>query len=132
MPLRNQHITAAQFLYTNNHYSIQVILAAVPSGLTVTRAWWTIKASPTDPDSSLIQKNITTNPATGVGQITANGSSNQRAILQFDFTPTDLNLLTANRSYSVDCKLQYSDNTVHPVIEDSDMTPGMGITQAVA
>ena len=130
--LRNFHITAAHGLYSNNDYSVQVTVLAVPTGLTVTRAWWTIKASQSDPDPGIIQKNITTNPATGVGQITANGSSNQTAVLQFDFTPTDTTTLTPNRTYPFDCKVQYSNNTVKPIIGDSDMTPGQAITQAVA
>lgn len=132
MLLRNVHITAVQGLYANDNFSARVTVANVPTGLTVTRAWWTVKAAPTDADSSLLQKNITTNPATGAGQIVANGSTNQTAILQFDFTPTDTNLLTPNRTYFFDVQVQYSDNTIRTVIGDSDMTPGQAITQAVA
>ena len=64
---------------------------AMADGLTITRAWLTIKVNPTDPDITVgvIQKEITTSLVPDVGQIENDGTANADPILRFDLTPTD-------------------------------------------
>lgn len=129
MPLLKQRITQENGLFTNDHFTMIVAVSLLPTGITVTKAWMTIKAVPTDVDPGVIQKTITTTAVSGVGQITDNGATSGSATLQFDYVPGDTFLLTAKRQYYWDIQVKYSDATVHTVIGDSVLIAGQGITQ---
>ncbi len=58
----------------------------IPSGVTITKGWLTIKASKADADPGLIQKVITTTNVDGTGHIENDGTGNVNPVVRFDFT----------------------------------------------
>lgn len=129
-PTRNVRLTPADGLYTYNTFHLRVVITGLPSGVTLSKAWLTLKALPTDVDPGVLQKTITTTLVAGSGQITDDGTTDQAGALAFIFTAANTAALTAGRSYPFDVKVLYSNGEVFPVIADSTMIPGQGLTQA--
>lgn len=86
----------------------------VPTGLTVTKAWLTIKADIDDDDgSALVQKTITSSNVAGTGQIEKTGAALGRALLRFDFVNTDTGALSAGEDHYWDLQVLLSDGQRH-------------------
>lgn len=63
---------------------------AMAPGVTVTRAWFTVKEDIDDLDAdAIVQKEITTGAVAGVGQIENDGAADADPILRFDLLPED-------------------------------------------
>lgn len=63
---------------------------AIASGVTITRAWLTVKNKVTDIDGDAIfQKEITTSLQPDIGQIENDGTADADPILRFDLTPVN-------------------------------------------
>jgi len=87
---------------------------AIPSGTTITSAWFMVKRSVLDLDSeALIDKSITSITVSGVGVIYDTGVSDARALLLFWLTTTDTNILTPFSEYQYSIKVQLSTNKVY-------------------
>ena len=83
----------------------------VPSGLTVTKAYLTVKTNQTDNDgSALFQKSITTTNTAGTGQIEDAGSSGT-AVLRFDITSTNSQAPAKDTLVYFSLRVIYSDGT---------------------
>lgn len=130
VPLRNQRITADQGLYSGDSWTLVVRVGGLPSGVTATKAWFTVKSLSTDADPGIFQKAVTSAAATGVGQITDAGATSSVAVLQFDAVPADTLLLTALRSYAWDCQWEDQQSFIHTAIGDSWLVAGQGTTAA--
>lgn len=63
--------------------------SGVPTGVTISKAWLTVKASPSDADPGLLQKEITTTDVPGTGQIENDGTGDVDFVVRFDLTRTD-------------------------------------------
>ncbi|SRR6266704_1261188 len=130
VPLRSQRLTADNGLYNNDHFTLVVRVGGLPSGVSATKAWWTVKSSSTDADPGIVQKAVTANAVTGSGQITDAGATTSVAVFQFDAVPADTLLLTALRAYFWDCQWEDQQGFVHTAIGDSSLTAGQGVTAA--
>src|SRR2546426_7662394 len=111
MALRtNLRLTEADGFIVGDSFALTVSVVAMPEGLTLTKAWWTIKAAATDPDPGDLQLVIdATEQATG--QITNDGSEGTGA-LTFTATPVDTAALVADRSEEHTSELQSPCNLV--------------------
>ena len=86
-------IPAALALIQGSSKIYKVTIPDVPGGQSINQAYFAIKTSNSDPDSSaLVFKTITTT-ASSVGQITNDGSATGVAVLEFWLTPTDVDSL---------------------------------------
>lgn len=65
----------------------------LPTGETITAAWFTVKRSRSDADPGLFQKQISTSDVPGTGQIENDGGADEDLILRFDINPADTVLL---------------------------------------
>ena len=101
----------------------------ITSGALVSKAWLTIKNSPSDSDPGVLQKTITNTPSAD-GHIEETGSSGKLfATLRFDLSSSDTALLTANLVYYYDIKIRFVSGNVE-VIEYGMFSPEQPITQA--
>lgn len=128
-PILNRNITERDGLFVGDHFDVQVNLTAIPTGLTLIKAWWTVKLNLTDADPGIIQKAITTTPVAGVGQITDDGTTDREGDLSFEWVPADTNLFTADIAYWFDVQVQYSNLKVRTFARGR-WTAGAAVTQA--
>ena len=83
----------------------------VPPGLTVTKAYLTVKTNQTDNDgSALFQKAITTTNSAGTGQVEDAGASGT-AVLRFDITSTNSQAPAKDTLVYFSLRVIYSDGT---------------------
>ena len=80
--------------------------SGLDSGLTITKAWLTIKTDPSisdaDDSNALVQKEITTTDVSGTGQIENDGGGDVDPVLRFDLTPTDTrDIGVTHRKYDI-------------------------------
>lgn len=128
MSLRtNLSLGIADGFIVGDSFSLDITLLAVPTGLTVTEAWWTVKAAVTDPDPGDMQLVITSESG-AAGQITDDGMTSGHAALLFTATPTDTSALVAGEAYQFDIQIQYSDSTIRTVGMGT-LIAGQGITE---
>lgn len=132
VPSTQQRLGVAEGLYNNDHFTLVVKVGGLPSGVTVAKAYLTVKQLPTDADPGIVQKAITSAAVTGTGQITDTGSSSSMASLQFDLVPADTILLTALSQYAWDVQWIDQQGLVHTAIGDSTLIAGQGVTAAVS
>jgi hypothetical protein len=77
-------------------------------------AIFTLKASLTDADPGVLQKKVTTSAVSGVGQITADGSTTSgAAVARFDFTAAQTAALSP-QTYWFDVKVKTASGRVLP------------------
>lgn len=99
-----------------NTFNIPRVVPAIPTGLTISKAWLTIKVNETDADPGVVQKAITSTLVAGQGQITAIGDGTGgepvgTGALFFIITSADSTLLGAGKKYVFDVKLKFSDGS---------------------
>lgn len=83
-------------------------ITSVPSGETLTDAWFTVKEHPDDTDAAaIIDKQITSVDVPGTGQITDTGADETGAV-RFDLTDADTALLVPGRDYYWDIQVKTS------------------------
>lgn len=72
-------------------------------GVTITKAWLTVKADPTDADvDALVQKEVTTTDVAGTGEIEDDGTGDTDPVIRFDLEPADTAAIgTKPRPYDV-------------------------------
>jgi len=74
--------------------------SGMPSGVFVTKAWLTVKDELTDADvDALVQKEITTTDAPGVGQLEDDGNGDTDPVLRFDLVAADTRAIGATHRY---------------------------------
>lgn len=81
-------------------------------GLTVTKAYLTVKAAYGNADPGLFQKAITTSNVAGTGQIEDDGGSSDCAILRFDLSATNTRVGTPGDANVYDVQIHLSDGQV--------------------
>jgi len=59
------------------------------AGVTITNAWFTVKAELADADPGLVQKDVTTTDVPGTGQIENDGTGDVNMVVRFDLLPAD-------------------------------------------
>jgi hypothetical protein len=97
----------------------------------VSKAWLTVKNSPSDADPGVFQKIITTTPSSS-GQIIRSGSDGiPVAILSFSLSTTNTEALTADVFYWYDIKVLYTNNELETV-EYGKFSPYQPITRATS
>lgn len=107
--ITNLHL--GEGLVRGDYLSIRRHLTRMPSGVTVSSAKLTFKASTSDADPGLFQKSITTSNLAGTGHVENIGSGGV-ATLRFDLAAADTNLATANQNYYFDIKVTFSDGKI--------------------
>lgn len=88
-------------------FSIPRTVLGVPSGVTISNAYLTLKASIGLADPGLFQKSITSANSPGTGQIEDTGASGVGK-LRFDLGTADTLLMTADTSYFYDIAITLS------------------------
>ncbi len=88
-------------------------ITLVPSGTTITDAWFTLKEHPDDLDSeAIISKQITDTDVPGTGHITDTGGDGTGAV-RFDLSDTDTALPEIGRDYSWDIQVKMANGAVY-------------------
>lgn len=98
--------------------TISRIVNAIPAGITIAEAWFTVKRSFADTDlQAIIQKHITTVSQTNIGVIDDNAAGDTIGHLYFYLTAAETALLTPLSEYQYDIQIKTSDgklNTPEP------------------
>jgi hypothetical protein len=88
-------------------------ITLVPSGTTITDAWFTLKEHPDDADSeAIINKQITPTDSPGTGQITDTGADGTGAV-RFDLSDTDTALPEIGRDYYFDIQVKTAAGSIY-------------------
>ena len=104
----------------------------VPTGASLTKAWFTVKSRRTDPDSeAIIRKEVTTTDAPGTGQITDDGAGDESAAVRFDLTSTDTAKLLKGVGYSYDIQVLTDGSAVYTP-EIGIITAKLGVTEDIS
>ncbi len=73
---------------------------ALASGVTIARAWLTVKAAESDADAdALVQKEVTTTNVAGTGQIENDGTGDVDPVIRFDLVPADTEAIGLTARY---------------------------------
>ena len=94
---------------------IQRTFTGLPSGETITKAWLTVKTSPSASDPGLFQVEITTTQ-TSTGQITDATSTDGQIGMYFIISGTNSALATGGAEYLYDIQVKTSNNTIHTLV----------------
>jgi hypothetical protein len=110
MTLTNQRIDTFTL---GDDFDLTRTVAAVPTGQTITQAWFMVKAAPTDLDASaLISKAITPTAVDGVGHITDTGAGDTAGALLFQIRAANQSAMVANKNYYYGIKVKLSSGLV--------------------
>ena len=91
---------------------VNVTITSISTGLTISKAWLTVKSNPSDADASaLVQAAITTS-ATSTGQITDTGADGT-AGMYFILANTSTDDAEEDYGYSYDVQLKMSDGSLY-------------------
>lgn len=104
--LINSHIVGDDLLIRR---TIDRTLSGIPTGVTVTDAWFTVKMAPliTDVDDTVnvLQKQITVTDVPGTGEIEDDGTGDVDIVLRFDLKDEDTRLIgTSHCDYDIQVK----------------------------
>lgn len=110
--MANLSATIADFV-AGDHLSVERTVTAIPSGTTISGAWFTVKRKYTDLDTgAVIQKFITIISNPTVGQIDDTGGDGTGHLL-FILTPTDTSLLTPLSEYRYDIQVKLDSGMIN-------------------
>lgn len=105
-------------LVAGDDYDYTATVTGLPSGTTITKAYWTVKLNESDLDAAAIyQKTITTTLVATQGQITDNGATDRIGVCAFFAQAADTVLLTAGTEYFFDVQLILSTNRIYTPIK---------------
>jgi len=103
--------------------TIKRTASGLATGITATKAWFTVKEALTDEDvAALVQKEITTGDVPGTGQIENDGTGDVNIVLRFDILTADTRAISTTERY-YDVQVLLSDSTL--------TTPEVGVIVAV-
>lgn len=94
---------------------IERTFTGLPTGETITKAWLTVKTTPSVSDPGLFQVEITTS-ATSSGQITDASSSDGQIAMYFIISGTNSALATGGAEYIYDIQVKTSTDTIHTLV----------------
>lgn len=110
--MANLEATITNFV-AGDHLSVERTVTAVPSGTTISGAWFTVKRKYTDLDTgAVIQKFITAISVTDVGQVDDTGADGIGHLI-FLLTPADTILLTALSEYRYDIQVRLNSGQIN-------------------
>lgn len=89
-------------------YTVRRNVVGLPSTITISKAWFTVKRTKSDPDSSIFQKEVTA-VETAAGEIEDIGNGGT-AVLRFDLSPANTLLLAELVTYFYDIQVKLSNN----------------------
>lgn len=105
-------------LVRGDAFPLYRVVPGVPSGVTVTEGWLTVKDDVDDNDASAtFQKNITISDNPGQGHVEEDGADGV-AVLRFDLTTTDTLAVSADTRYYYDIQVRTSDSQIHTIESD--------------
>ena len=107
MTIRHQEIKGYP---VGSDFNVERTVTSIVAGRTLARAWFTLKALPTDVDPGVLQKVITPTPQGGIGQITDTGAD-QTGKVVFEFTAAQTALLVPGKRYFYDIQLELDNGT---------------------
>lgn len=110
--MANLEATIANFV-AGDDLSIERTITAVPSGQTISSAWFTIKRNYSDLDvDAIVQKLITPTLQVTIGQIDDTGGDGTGHLIFF-LSPAETILLTPLSDYKYDIQVQLSNNKIY-------------------
>lgn len=119
--MANYEATIANFV-AGDHLSVERTITAVPSGTTISGAWFTIKRKYTDLDAgALVQKFITAIYQADIGHIDDIGADGTGHLI-FLLTPADTIKLTPLSDYKYDIQVRLDSGMIN--------TPESGVITA--
>lgn len=86
----------------------------IPSGVTISKSYFTVKTNQTDVDASAVLQLSVTSTLTSSGQVTDTGSDGTGAV-RFTLSPANTLLLTPSTSYYFDIQLVLSDSGLYTI-----------------
>ena len=92
--------------------AIERTISGVPAGLTITKAWLTIKATITDLDADALLQLTVTSVLASTGQITDTGATGV-AVVRFTLSGAQTLLVPPEASYPFDVQVQTSDGALY-------------------
>ncbi len=107
MSTRHQQIKG---FAVSKDFNVERTVTGIPTGRTLARAWFTLKALPTDADPGVLQKVITPTAQPGIGQITDTGADTVGKLV-FEFTGAQTGALTAGKRYYYDIQIELDNGT---------------------
>lgn len=109
---------------------VQRTYTGVPTGLTVTKAWLTVKKSERQIDAdALITKEIT-GAITGDGTITDADTTGGSIAMYFDLTRPETAPAKPNLAYVYDVQVKTNDGAIH-TLEKGTLVFILGVTDAI-
>jgi hypothetical protein len=117
-------------LVAKDDIRIQRTYSGLPTGITLTKAWLTVKVSKSDPDPGIFQIIITTVAGAG-GHITDPASADGDLDLYFDISAAQSALLTPGRQYPYDVQVKDSANKIY-TLEIGTIKLEQGATDATS
>lgn len=112
-------------------FRIQRIYTSLPTGLTISKAWLTVKRSDRDLDASaLFQREITTS-GTSSGQITDADTTGGSIAMFFEIVPANTAAAKPNIEYVYDVQVKTSGGQIH-TLEKGKISFIRGVTDAVS
>lgn len=121
-----------------DRFGVNRTVNKIPAGLTMTKAWLTIKTTETDLDAAaMLQKIITPSFVAGSGQITDTGHdvvgppTDRVGALAFIVTEAESLALGSARIYAHDIQIKFSDSSIG-TLEIGDFLLDRGVTDAVS
>jgi hypothetical protein len=111
-------------------FRVQRTYTSLPTGLSITKAWMTVKESDRQSDAAaLLQKEITAS-VTADGQITDADTTGGSIGLYFDLARAETGAARHSSPYVYDVQIQVSDGAIH-TLEKGTIVFILGVTDAI-
>lgn len=111
-----------------DEFRIQRTYTGLPTGMTITKAWLTVKKSETIADPGLFQREITTSGG-ATGQITDADTTDGILAMFFDLTKVNTGAARPNTVYFYDVQVKRSGGEIH-TLEKGTIAFIRGVTDA--